>query len=159
MKIPNFPPLTSSKTTRLVTKHYTNLAMYEERSQFSFLTWLIYQSDADNSVYIDQFTIKRYRHAVMLAMKEYKAPKRVNYSIDSVRGGFKELLSKGYLFPTNKPKVYLINPMLSYSPIYVGRDRYNEFQNRYQGIESPEQLSELIEWYQRLINVRSHKKL
>lgn len=155
MTKPNFPPLSAAKTTRQVTKHYTNLAMYEERSQVSFLTWLIYQSDSDNSVFIDKTVMLRYRYSVMAAMKEYKTPKRVDYEYKALINHLKALVSKGYLILSSKPKVYVINPMLVYTPIYITRSNYNLFQKRYQEVQTAGQMLELIEWYQVIINKKT----
>ena len=44
----NLPKLTADKRNRVVTKHFTNLAMYLERNELSLLNWLVYQSDVNN---------------------------------------------------------------------------------------------------------------
>jgi len=134
--LPYFPELTGGKTTRVVTKHFTNCAMYLPSSQFALLSWLIYQSKSDNTIVYSTQLITRFAAAVKESNKLYNPGKRLsknlvafdhfglNIGIKGIRAAFKQLIENGYLIPNYDKKVFTINPMLSYHPEYLSAANY-----------------------------------
>ena len=134
--LPYFPVLSHGKSTRTVTKHFTNLAMYMHQQSYSLLSWLIYQSRADNTiVYSTQLLIK-FKESIVAAAKTYTPDEPFKADIKVIRGVFRLLAENGYLLPTYDKKVYLINPMLSYHPEYLSAANYKKMCEEYQEIYS-----------------------
>jgi hypothetical protein len=88
--------------------------------------------------------IVRYRQSVKYARQEYGGIK-VNIALNSIRKDFKTLCSLGYLLPTNKEKVFLINPMLSYEGL-SGR-MYKTVQELYQKGDVPKFANEYLKLF------------
>lgn len=131
---PYFPELATHKTSRIFTKHYTNLFIYMNQNELSLLTWLVYESGPDNTIDFNIDLVRRYRASVFAAIKQYKSTRRVNTSINAIKSDFKCLVIGGYLLAVDGSE-YLINPMLTHVN-YLNKKQYKEVQSKYQSIES-----------------------
>jgi len=114
VKVPYFPSLTAVKANRVITKHFTNLALYLPPDQFGLLAWLLYQCDGDNSFIYTTHLLKRYSTAVKSCSEIYQ-PSHLHYDLKAIRVNLKILIQFGYILPTLSRKRLIINPMLSYS--------------------------------------------
>lgn len=123
ISIPYFPELTGSKTTRVITKHFTNLAMYLDPELFALLSWLIYQSKADNSFKYSTQLLRKYSEAIKGCEKTYGS-RRLSVDVKRIRVNLKALIQSGHLLPTNIKNTFIINPMLSYRSEYITSDEY-----------------------------------
>jgi hypothetical protein len=131
IRLPYLPKLTGLKTNRVITKHYTNCALYLSPDRFSLLTWLIYQSRNDNSVKYSTHLLNKYSAAIKEANKEYNGLGWLKTSIQFIRQDFKWLIENGYLFNNYEKDVFTINPLLSYRTEYIRAAEYDM----------------LVEWY------------
>ena len=109
----NLPKLTADKRNRVVTKHFTNLAMYLERNELSLLNWLIYQSDVNNVFNYNSKLLLMYRQAVIEANKEYNGKKDIKISLTFIRHCLKNLIESGYILPMEENK-FIINKSLTF---------------------------------------------
>lgn len=136
VNLPYFPILEAHKSNRVITKHFTNLPLYLNPNNFALLTWLIYQSKADNSVKYSTKLLQKYSSAVMEANKEYCKNKSVLLltSLPSARLTFQTLIQKGYLLPSHLKGYFVINPLLSYREEYIKPSEYRELCKDYQVI-------------------------
>lgn len=127
-----FPPLIDGKQGRVMTKHYTNLSFLIPPNQFSLLSFLIYQSGADNVVRYSGNLLKMYQQAVVKGSNRYKScnPYLV-VTVAKSRENFIWLIEQGLLMPTDKEKEFLINPNLTFSKLYVKADFYKWWVNIY----------------------------
>ena len=124
VSLPYFPELSGQKTSRVITKHFTNAAMYMPKDQFCMLTWLIYQSKADNTVNYSTQLLIRYSAAIKASTQLYNSTNNLNTGIKHLRVVFKTLIQNGYLLPNYNKKLFTINPMLSYRAEYMRVDKY-----------------------------------
>lgn len=144
--VPYFPELKTSKTSRVFTKHYVNLAVYCRPSEFSLLTWLVYQSGADNTFRNFPLLLAKYRATVFELTKLYKGNKKVNSSIPAIKNDLARLVENGYILPTIKKDVLMVNPMLSRTSNLSKKD-YDATQQAYQRISSRESLIDFTSMY------------
>lgn len=136
MTKPNLPPLPNRKSNRAITKHFTNLSMVMDGNRFALLSWLIYQSNKDNTFIWDGHLLDKYRASVTFAVEEYGGV-GVNISPQKVRNDYKSLISGGWIFDLGNES--MINPMLSYCLEY--KRKYEEFGRNWQDKD----IKELIE--------------
>lgn len=134
-KLPYFPVLTGQKTTRVITKHFTNCALYLDHNSFSLLSWLIYQSKQDNSFTYSTHLLTKYRESVFAASSEYGFKQIRFVSVQKIRSVFTDLIESGYILPTHTKDSYIINPMLSYRDEYLRASEYLEICKMYQSIQ------------------------
>lgn len=126
ISLPYFPELSSGKSNRVITKHFTNAAMYLSQNEFAMLSWLVYQSKADNTIVYSTQLLARYSAAIKAAEEMYKESQGLAIGIKAIRGFFRQLVQKGYLLSNYNKKVFTINPMLSYRVDYVKSADYKE---------------------------------
>lgn len=112
--LPVFPPLTAVKSNRVVTKHFTNLALYLLPDQFGLLAWLLYQCEGDNSFIYTTHLLTRYSAAVKACSEVYQ-PSHLHCDLKAIRANLKTLIQSGYILLTSSRKRLIINPILSYS--------------------------------------------
>lgn len=132
LSLPKLPPLTGSKNSRVITKHFTNMALYMPYEQYALMSWLIFQVSADNSFEYGEKIVEKYVLSVKAAVEEYNSVGKIRVDYKVIRTLFKELIEKGYLLPTVEQSVFIINPMLSYRPNYVSRQEYELFCDSYE---------------------------
>jgi hypothetical protein len=132
--LPYLPELSGIKTTRVVTKHFTNLAMYMNQQLFSLLSWLIYQSKPDNTIIYSTQLLIKFKESIFSAHKIYTPDKPFKADIKVIRGVFSNLIGIGYLLPNYDKKVFTINPMLSYHPGYLSASNYKSICAEYQDL-------------------------
>lgn len=126
ISLPYFPELSSGKSNRVITKHFTNAAMCLPQNEFAMLIWLVYQSKSDNTIVYSTQLLATYSAAIKAAEEMYKESQGLAIGIKAIRGFFRQLVQKGYLLPNYNKKVFTINPMLSYRVDYVKQVQYKE---------------------------------
>ena len=135
MSLPYFSELSAQKSNRVITKHFTNLALYLPPNQFALLNWLIYQSKADNTVVYSTQLLIRYSAAVKECEKQYYLSAGLQKNIKAIRPIFQKLIESGYLLPNYKKNVFTINPMLTYRAEYMRPKDYEEIVTGWQVIK------------------------
>lgn len=141
--LPHFPVLSVGKTKRVVTKHFTNLALWLPADEFALLNFLVYQADASNTIKYSTKLMERYSAAVKASMDEYwdELEKRGHYYIAHLQNNrywFIKLVEKGLLLHTAKRHYFMLNPMLTYDSQIVNNKKYEEFSEYYQGKSTEE---------------------
>lgn len=129
--LPNFPILLTGKHRRCLTKHYTNLSLYLYIEEQSLLSFLIYQCSADNCFKHSTALLNRYAAAIEMCYKEYKGRQTIT-NIYHVRRLLQVLIEKGLILHTNKDKVFMINPMLTYECDIINKKQYQLIMEMYQ---------------------------
>lgn len=135
--LPYFPILEAHKSNRVITKHFTNLPLYLNPNHFALLTWLIYQSKADNSVKYSTKLLLKYTATLLQCEQEYKDGNTVGRlftSLPFLRVSFQYLIKQGYLLPSHLKGYFVINPLLSYREEYIRPSEYAEICRSYQRI-------------------------
>lgn len=125
--LPHCPPLSSHKQTKIITKHFTNAAVYLPRTELSLFSWLIYQSGADNSFTYSTHLLNKYKQYLIHLSVEYNID--LPTSIQTLRKHMISLIERGYIIPCGG-KHYL-NPMFVISK-GINKKRYKDFVNNYQ---------------------------
>lgn len=120
LSLPDFPA--TNKTTRVVTKHFTNLAMYLERDQLSLLNWLVYNCGMDNKIKYSTVLLQRYAKSVEMVQYHYGSKVSLRASVPLVRKEFQHLIEVGYVISYGDE--FFLNPMLSYQADYVTAKEY-----------------------------------
>lgn len=133
--LPYLPVLTGLKTTRVVTKHFTNLSLYMRTNMYALLSWLIYQSKNDNTVRYSTHLLVKYRESVLAAGERYGDEVKLHVSVQYIRENFARLVEQGYLLPNYEKFVFTINPMLMYRDEYVRASEYKVMQEKYQLVQ------------------------
>lgn len=128
--LPKCPPLSTHKQSKVITKHFTNAAVYLPKTELSLFNWLIYQSDANNSFTYSTQLLRLYRFYLIEMSVEYKSD--LPTAIQILRKQFIKLVEGGYILPY-KDKHYL-NPMFVISRA-VNKKRYKEFVISYQSVD------------------------
>lgn len=126
-KLFDFPPLSDGKQGRVFTKHYSNLAFILNPNHFALLSFLVYQSGADNTLQYSEKLLKQYIEAVKKGCEYYGTETDLNTTIRKSRGNFEYLIKNGLLLPTSTPKEFMVNPCLTYSKLYVKAEFYKEW--------------------------------
>ena len=133
--LPYFPILEAHKSNRVITKHFTNLPLYLNPNHFALLTWLIYQSKADNSVKYSTKLLLKYTATLLQCEQEYKDGNMVGRlftSLPFLRVSFQYLIKQGYLLPSHLKGYFVINPLLSYREEYIKPAEYRGICEQYQ---------------------------
>lgn len=129
----NFPLLTDGKQGRVFTKHYSNLAFILDSNHFALLSFLVYQSRADNTLEYSTKLLKMYQKSIAEGKELYGSKNEsLNTYPPKLRDYFEYLIENGLLLPTSTPKQFLINPCLTYSKLYVKAEFYKEWVGRYE---------------------------
>lgn len=136
-KLWDFPPLSDGKQGRVVTKHYTNLSLILNPNHYALLSFLIYQSGADNTVKYSQGLLIMFEKAVRAARKIYGEDLALYLSLPKLREHFEWLIENGLLLPTSAGKTFLINPCLTFSKVYVKAEFYKEWCKKYDSQKCP----------------------
>ena len=110
---PKLPILSSHKQSKIVTKHFTNAALYLPRKQFVLLSWLIFQSGVDNTFKHSTHLLSQFSAYIIEIELEYRGDS-IPTAIQLIRKDLKELIELGYVFQVTG-KTLMINPMLVYS--------------------------------------------
>lgn len=131
ISLPYLPQLSMQKNTRVITKHYCNTALYLNPEHASLLTWLIYQSNTDNSFKYEERLLNRYCTAIKEANDLYKGHNHFRADVKIVRGVIKELIERGYILPTSEAAIFIINPMFTYHPSFCKRNQYKKVCENY----------------------------
>lgn len=132
LSLPCFPELSAQKSNRVVTKHFTNAALYLLPNQIALLNWLIYQSKVDNTVVYSTQLLIRFCATVKEVSKTYNNDKLCfSTDIKYCRQLFKTLIQDGYLLPNYKKNVFTINPMLTYRAEYMRPKDYKSICDHY----------------------------
>lgn len=139
-QLPNLPALSGNKTSRVVTKHFTNLAMFLQADELALLNWMIYQCHADNTIDYRQSMLERYGRTIAELHNEYNgvqvAGKFMHYDLKvsprTVREVMIRLIKKGYVLSDGL--IMMVNPMLTYRGDYVSRAEYESLCNSYQEV-------------------------
>lgn len=125
-ELPLFPVLAQGGNGRIFTKHFTNLVPCLTKDEISLLSFLIYQSELDNSIIYSTKLLKQYDTWVHFCQGRYgKRP--LSSSVPKTRLIFKDLIEKGFLLLTTQLKCFLVNPNLTYSKEYVKIKFYNSW--------------------------------
>jgi len=107
---PNLPIISSHKQSKVFSKHYSNAALYLPRKQFVLLSWLVFQSGADNTFNHSTHLLNQFS-AYILAIQSQYGGETIPTAIQLIRKDLKELIEQGFIFPV-KDKALMINPML-----------------------------------------------
>lgn len=128
ISLPHFPVLSSHKQSNVITKHFTNLCLYLPKPELSLLTWLVYESAANNSFTYSTHLLRKFSAHIGAINLEYKET-NLPTSIQIIRKDFKSLVEDGYVIPAKE--LHFINPMLVVSK-KVNVRKYKEFCELYQ---------------------------
>ena len=160
LQLPFFPVLPPNKSNAVLTKHFTNCALYLPADLVGLLSWLVYQCAADNTIVYNTQLLHRYCKSVYEANKQYntkynrKSPNGLKASLTGVRISLIKLIERGYIIRISNDKM-LINPMLSWYE-YLSRKEYNAVMAEYQAISADEGLVEFCKKYINLVNKKIH---
>lgn len=130
----DFPLLADGKQGRVMTKHYTNLAFILNPNHFSLLSFLVYQTNADNTLQYSEKLLKQYIEAVKKGCEYYGTETELSTTIHKARGNFEYLIKNGLLLPTSEAKEFMVNPCLTYSKLYVKAEFYKEWNKMYKSL-------------------------
>lgn len=128
----DFPPLSDGKQGRVITKHFTNLSLILNPNHYALLSYLIYQSAADNTVIYSQGLLIGFEKSVKAARKVYGEDNALYLSLPKLREHFEWLIENGLLLPTSAGKIFLINPCLTFSKVYVKAEFYKGWVSDFQ---------------------------
>lgn len=160
---PYMPPLTGNKTSRVVTKHFTNLPMYMDLDELALINWLVYQVGADNTFEYTSRLCDLFSMAIVEANKEYrqiedKVPHlQVQRSPKIIRENLIKLIEKGYVFSVGQ-KLLMLSPMLTYRADYITAKEYDDICNKYQLLSDQDNLWIFLRKYREIIN-KKYKKV
>ena len=156
--LPKFPILAVGKTKRLVTKHFTNLALWLQEDQLALMNYLIYQTQADNTFVYSTKLLVQYSNSMYAAQKEYSSSAR-KPSVGLMRLHLEALIRKGMIFQTGVKNKLMISPMLTYCPDIINSKQYNVVQEMYQ-VSSPEKIHVFTDYFSKLVKqfLESKKK-
>lgn len=152
--LPNYPSLKVGKTRRVFTKHFTNLPLWLSADEVSLLSWLCYQSMADNTFKYNTDLLRKYKDSVDYAKQEYSGgnPNMVLGNILNSRHVLKRLIEKGFIFQTGIKNKLMINPMLTYAAEVVSVKKYDDVTDLYQLVQKQSiTLISFTEYYSNLV--------
>ena len=129
-KLWDFPPLSDGKQGRVVTKHFINMSLILNPNHYALLSYLIYQSSADNTIKYSQRLLLQFEKSVKSAREHYRQDNELYLSLPKLSEHFVWLIENGLLLPT-EGKIFLINPCLTFSKVYVGVEFYKEWVKLY----------------------------
>lgn len=140
----HLPVLSVKKNNRVITKHFTNTALYLSQDLFSLFVWLVYQSEADNTFKYSDLMLKRYVKSISAAESIYGAKGGLSKDVKQVRVSFLWLVDKGYLMAVGEG-VFMVNPMFSFHR-RVTNLKYKEVSEKYHKLVT----KEFIDYYRSL---------
>lgn len=144
LRLPVFPP--TKKTRRIVTKHFTNLALYLERERFAMLNWLVYQCAVDNTIEYRHFLIEKYAMTIKATVDLYGSSD-LCVTPQKLRKILQGLIEDGYILSLGE-KTLLINPMLTYCE-YLSKKQHQNLTERYGRLKTAE-IAKFGEEYRKL---------
>ncbi len=144
LKLPVFSP--TKKTRRIVTKHFTNLALYMKQEKFAMLNWLVYQCAVDNTIEYKHFLIEKYAASIKAASDIYGITD-LCVSPQKLRKILQSLIEDGYILSIGK-KTLLISPMLTYSE-YLSKKQHQYVADLYMGLKT-EGIGQFCDLYRKL---------
>jgi len=147
---PKLPIITGNNRERVFTKHWSNLPLHLNRNEMALLSFITHQARADNGFRYSGLLIKKYILAVKYANQEYnggkegksRLPNDLSVTVSVVKGWFESLVEGGWIISHDKKWEFVINPMLTYVPSYVGKGEYGELSEIYQ--EQPRDVAEKL---------------
>lgn len=150
-----FPELKQRKAGRVVTKHFANLTYCMEQKHLSFLSFLIYQASADNTIQYTSKIHEMYDKAIELARIRFgQEGKRLASSHPKVRNMVIYLIERGLLLPTTEKAKYMINPNLTYNRTFISKayfdsvlEKYNEIRKSYSAVQLNDKILEFTTEY------------
>lgn len=128
---PYLPAISGNNKERVFTKHWANLPLHLNRNEMALLSFITFTSRADNTFKYSLVLFKKYIKAVGYANEEYSKSNRKRLPNDltvtpmHVKFWFERLVENGWIIGMGK-KDYMINPMLTYVPMYVSKGHYQE---------------------------------
>jgi len=149
--LPYFPELSVGKTKRVVTKHFTNLSLWLPSPELELLSFLIYECLADNTFEYSTRLLERYCAAVKAATKQYWGSEDGTRTPLLARIAFRHLIESGLILHTEKKNVFMINPMLTYSPDIINNKQYKLVSEMYQ-YTSPDKIQVFVDYYRKLVS-------
>ena len=158
LSLPKFPELVVGKSSRRMTKHYCNLALWLEADELAVINWLTYQLRADNTFMYSTRLLEQYKSAAEAASKVYLI-NDVYAELKYTRFVLKRLISLGLIMETSTRNKFMLNPLLSYEPEIVNRKQYAEVCKKYQSL-SPDKVVEFTDHFTTLVSkfLESKKK-
>ncbi len=121
------PKLSPGGAGRILTKHFTNLSFTLHKDQLALISFLIYQSEYDNTVKYSINLLTKFDNSVTRAQELYGKSQYISRSIPTARRNFRYLVNRGLLLPTEKKNIFLIHPHLTYSKTYVQYSFYQSW--------------------------------
>lgn len=139
-KYPRLPILTGNNKERVFTKHWSNLPLHLNRNEMALLSFITHQARADNGFRYSGMLIKKYILAVKYANQEYnegkegksRLPNDLSVTVSVVKFWFESLVEGGWIMSGDEKWEFVINPMLTFVPNYVGKGEYGELCEMYQ---------------------------
>ena len=158
LSLPKFPELVVGKSSRRMTKHYCNLAMWLDVDELAVINWLTYQLRADNTFMYSTRLLEQYKRAMDAARDVYFKNDSCSHHIYT-RRVLKRLISLGLILHTSIRNKFMLNPLLSYEPEIVNRKQYAEVCKKYQSL-SPDKVVEFTDHFTTLVSkfLESKKK-
>lgn len=158
---PHLPPITGNNKERVFTKHWANLPLHINPNEMAILSFLAYQAKADNTFKYSVELLQRYVKAVRYANDEYnpsgKKRLRMPNGLATTPGFIKLfmdlMIDHGWLLSTTVKNVYMINPMLTYVPYYVGKEQYKEMCLLYKA-----RPADVVEYFKGIVNGKVNSK-
>ena len=133
-----------------MTKHFCNLPLYLNPNHYALLSFLVYQSNYDGTITYSNSVLLQYQKAVKDALIAYNSVGGEEFnqplftSLPKTREYFKFLVNNSFLLHTSENRVFLINPSLAFSKLYVDAKFYNDWVKNY---NSGVKINELTDSY------------
>lgn len=153
--LPKFPELTTGKTSRLVTKHFTNLPLWLSFDEVAFMNWLVYQIKANNTFRYSTRLLNQYCSSIRAGREQYGVmyyEVKITANIINSRKTLEGLIEKGLILPTSRKNNLMVNPMLTYEPSILSRKKYTIICSKYQDL-SPENIIEFTDTMTKLVGL------
>ena len=152
----NFPTLPTGKHRRVMTKHFTNLALWLNPYEVAMINWLCYQAKADNTLKVSPHLLEQFSMSVHYCEGYYGNESNKPIIISRCRRTIVQLINKGILMLSGRRSVLMINPMLTYVTDVISVKGYNEFQVMYQKASA----DEVVKYFSNLVKrfLESKKK-
>jgi len=132
------PELSSYKSNRIFTRHWTNLSFVLDHNLYALLSFLVYQSLPNNTFKYSTLLLEKYNAAAEAARCHYTRDKhtRLNTSIPNTRKYLETLIELSIIIPTHKKQLFLINPLLTYTHSILYPITHKQFITRYNNLSS-----------------------
>lgn len=139
-KLPYLPILPVSKHRRVFTRHFVNTALWLSADEFMLLSYLCYQTNADNTFKYNTKLLEQFIAAIKAAREEYSRYQDKCTTLLSTifycRRQLVNLIEKGLILPTSRKGFLMLSPMLSYNSDIVNNKKYKEVQEKYNEISA-----------------------